>query len=610
MLSHVLPNGEERPVEYISRMLSPAEARYAQIDREALAIVWAVKRFHLYLYGREFTLVTDHKALTFIFGKHKNIPEMSASHITRWAIFLMNYQFDVKYRNTKDHGNADMLSRLSKPVKHSKDKDEWTETFSLSMSESLLDTKLVAKETSRDAVLSKVKGYILDGWPEQIDKEGEMAAFWSRKSELTVELDCILWGNRVVIPLKLRGWVLQVLHSTHGGMVGMKSLARSYVWFPKLDKMIEDTVRTCEVCAKFGKSLPKLEDHPWTRPNGPFQRVHVDFCELNNTMWFVLQCAYSKWPEVIRMNKNTTSSATIKVLTSIFARTGIPMTLVSDNGPQLVSEEMEAFLKRIGVNHVTVPTYSPKSNGICERFVGTFKASVKKMGETCSDIDKNVANFLLMYRNTPHPTTKQSPAVLAFNRSLRCNLHAIKPSDRQKREDFMSYKEQKILDTMKNSRSFVPDELVFVQVDNEKGWKPAKIVKRYQPTSNVYDIEFQGRIIKKHADKIKARSLPDSELTQDSLTNLNQSCISKNLPVSDPHVKIQGRETLDSGKVPGKELTVSKEPSVIDPSRAGTSLTGLSPRVAVPTAVGGDTMSQRPNRRAKSLAIANMKGMK
>ena len=98
-------------------------------------------------------------------------------------------------------------------------KDECTYMFYMSLSESLLDAKLVARETRKYPVLSKVRSYILDGWPERMEIE-EMKAFWSRQKEL----DCVIWGNRVVIPSKLREWVLQTLHSTHVGIVGMKSI--------------------------------------------------------------------------------------------------------------------------------------------------------------------------------------------------------------------------------------------------------------------------------------------------------------------------------------------------------------------------------------------------
>ena len=134
----------------------------------------------------------------------------------------------------------------------------------------------------------------------------------------------------MVIPSKLREHVLEILHSTHVGIVGMKSLARSYVWWHKMDNQIEEMItKRCSVCNKHGKSLPKLLDHPWTRPSGPFQRVHIDFCgPFKSSMWLVMQDAYSKWPEVIRMNSNITGPATIKALRLVFARTGLPMTLV------------------------------------------------------------------------------------------------------------------------------------------------------------------------------------------------------------------------------------------------------------------------------------------
>ncbi len=628
VLSHILPDGEERPVEYISRTLSAAERRYSQIDREALAIVWAVKRLHIYLYGREFSLVTDHKALTHIFGTHRTIPEMSASRIVRWAIFLMNYTFKISYRHTKEHCNADMLSRLPRAVRHTEEPDECMEVFAVQMEEALLDAKLVAKETKRDPTLSKVLAYILDGWPERLECEGEMKTYWNRKTELSVELGCLTWGSRVVIPPKLREWVLAMVHSTHVGMVGMKSLARNYVWFPGIDARIEETVRTCDTCARFGKSLPKLPDHPWTRPiNGPFERIHIDFCELKGSQWLVIQDSFSKWPEVIRMNHNTKSAATIRALRAVFARTGIPVTVVSDNGPQLVSEEIETFYQRNAINHIPVPTYSPKSNGICERFVGTFKAAIKKMCESCPDVDKNVSNFLLTYRNTPHSVTGQTPAVLACNRSLRFNLHQIKPSDRKKREDVQPAQERRVLESHEKDRFFVAEQEVLVQLDHGKSWQPAKVLKRYHGASNVYDLECNGRVIKKHADKMKA--VPEVRLKKQELLELEKDTSGKRVnppPLPATSSATEGVRTERSGA-----SSSSKTRGSFSKTRGSLPKTCISPTKissegraeAISAGVSSDGLVRvdsdqlpsipstiiRPSRQAKSDAIAKMKGM-
>ena len=115
VMSHIMPNGDERPVEFISRTLSKAERGYAQIDREGLAIVWCVRKFHKYLYAREFTLVTDHKPLQYIFHPHKGIPEMIMFCLQRWALILSCYQYSIEFRPTSKHCNADLCSRFPLP---------------------------------------------------------------------------------------------------------------------------------------------------------------------------------------------------------------------------------------------------------------------------------------------------------------------------------------------------------------------------------------------------------------------------------------------------------------------------------------------------------------
>ena len=115
VISHVLPNGEERPIAFTSRSLSPSERNYSQIDKEALALIYGVRKFHNYLFGRKFTLVTDHKPLTTILGPKKGVPSVAAARLQRWALLLAAYDYDIEFRSTSAHGNADALSRLPLP---------------------------------------------------------------------------------------------------------------------------------------------------------------------------------------------------------------------------------------------------------------------------------------------------------------------------------------------------------------------------------------------------------------------------------------------------------------------------------------------------------------
>ena len=95
VLSHVMPDGTERPIAFASRSLSKAERNYAQIDKEALATVWGVKKFHNYLFGRNFTLLTDHEPLTSIFHPSKSFSAVTAARLQRYALFLAGFDYTL-----------------------------------------------------------------------------------------------------------------------------------------------------------------------------------------------------------------------------------------------------------------------------------------------------------------------------------------------------------------------------------------------------------------------------------------------------------------------------------------------------------------------------------
>ena len=248
VLSHILDTGEEKPIAYASRTLNSAECHYSQLEREGLAIVFGVKKFHNYLYGRHFTIESDHQLLSYLFSETKSIPAMASARIQRWALTLAAYQYNIRYKLGKTLNNADALSRLPCPITTNSDRvpDELAQLV-LHLSSTSINASVIKSWTAKDPVLSRVLRYIQTGWPDQITDE-KFKPFFVRKTELSAWDGCILWGSRMVIPPQGRELVLQELHETHPSCAKMKSLARNYIWWPKMDSAIEDTVKQCQAC--------------------------------------------------------------------------------------------------------------------------------------------------------------------------------------------------------------------------------------------------------------------------------------------------------------------------------------------------------------------------
>ena len=115
VLSHIMEDGSEKPVAFASRSLAPAEKRYAQLDKEALAIIFGVKKFHHYLFGRYFTICSDHKPFQHLFNENRLIPSLASARIQRWALALSAYEYNIVYKSGNSNANADLLSRLPLP---------------------------------------------------------------------------------------------------------------------------------------------------------------------------------------------------------------------------------------------------------------------------------------------------------------------------------------------------------------------------------------------------------------------------------------------------------------------------------------------------------------
>lgn len=182
VLSHIFPDSAEKPIAFTSRSLATAEKKYSQLDKESLAIVYGVKKFHQYLFGWKFVIRSDHKPLQHLFSEQKPIPVQASARIQRWALTLSAYNYSIAYKPGSEHANADSLSRL--PLGNSpEDPPKPAELVFLmdTLHASPITPRQIRQWTDRDPLLSKVRELVLHGWRDGGEGDMQHAAFLQKK---------------------------------------------------------------------------------------------------------------------------------------------------------------------------------------------------------------------------------------------------------------------------------------------------------------------------------------------------------------------------------------------------------------------------------------------
>ncbi|XP_041969286.1 uncharacterized protein K02A2.6-like [Aricia agestis] len=254
VLAHRYKDGSEKPICYSSRTLSSAELSYSQLDKEALAIYFGVIKNHQYLYGRNFTIRTDHKPLSHIFGDKIGIPQSAASRLQRYAARLAAYTFSIEWINSASNAPADCLSRLPLQSKYVTEDDDSISYLFFIENEFPINYKDIAKATARGSILRNVVRYISVGWPKDVSHKEK--CYFDRRKDLLIENGCIVFNYRIVVPPVYRKKILAELHEGHLGIVKMKSIARSYVYWPGIDAEIENICKSCSACRQ-QRDLPR-----------------------------------------------------------------------------------------------------------------------------------------------------------------------------------------------------------------------------------------------------------------------------------------------------------------------------------------------------------------
>lgn len=396
--------------------------------------------------------------------------------------------------------NADALSRLPLPeTEQNVPVPGDIHLLFQQLSTAIVTADHIRAWTEKDPLLARVCHFIQSGWT-LTKPDADIQPYHNRRDELTVIDGCILWGSRVVVPVPGRNIIIEQLHETHPGISRMKGLARSYVWWPGLDRAIEDKVRYCHICQENRASPARAPLHPWEWPSRPWARIHIDHAgPFMGKVYLLIIDAHSKWMEVFIV-PSTSAANSIAKLRQIFATHGIPEQIVSDNGTGFASEEFKTFTQQNGIRHTFTSPYHPASNGLAERAVQIFKAGISKLE---GPIDERISTFLFKYRIIPQTTTGRSPAELLVGRRLRSHLDLLHPDSSHK--VVAAQDKQRQMTSPVRCREFNVDDKVYARnYHGSKKWMEAKVIRSTGPVSYVVETTT-GIRLRRHVDQLRRR---------------------------------------------------------------------------------------------------------
>lgn len=425
-------------IAYASKTLSAAERKFGATEREALAIVWATKHFRAYIEGSKVLIRSDCKALEWM----RNAKDVTG-RLARWAMKLSAYQIEhIQYRPGKQNANADSLSR--NPLAESN--DNTPELLSIETAINLWENTNILGDIKIQQPTDPKLRYIID----KLQNSGNPT--FRDKRNPYILINGILYkikhsnrhynqreiGNKhlLVIPKSMQQKLLVWAHDhpTAGHSGQQKTLFRltTRVFWESIRKDIYNYIASCRACQQF-----KYDNAPMSNPmqthvvTEPWQTIGVDIMgpfpttSRQKRFLFVVVDYFTRWIEVFPMRTTTSVDIAQILVNEVFTRYGMPTYILSDNGPQFVSDLFRDFCKTLNIQRKFTANYHPQTN-MTERVNRTLKPILAIFAqEQPHSWDKEVQKIAFAIRTSVNETTGETPAFMMFGRDLKLPLDLI-----------------------------------------------------------------------------------------------------------------------------------------------------------------------------------------